>query len=369
MSVEVVQKLRELIRDGATVIGAPPEKAAGLKDYPKSDAEVKSIAAEIWGDLDGTNRTERHFGKGRIIWGKSPRLTLFADGLTPDFTFAGQETEPDKFDYIHRTSDDAEIYYVVNRNGESAARDFTFRVTGRQPEIFDPVSGDIWPATAFRQDGGSTTLPLEFDRFGSYFVVFRKPVARGLSGKAGSNFLKLVQLQNLAGPWNVAFDPEWGGPTNAKFPALVSWTQRSEQEIRYYSGKATYRKIFDLSDTATTANTTNSKAKQIFLDLGNVKEVAEVRLNGRKLGVLWCFPWRVDITKAVKPVGNVLEIDVINLWPNRVIGDLGLPKEKRLTKTHDAFRFDMLTGTTPLIDSGLLGPVSLLQTRDEFNSK
>jgi hypothetical protein len=151
-----------------------------------------------------------------------------------------------------------------------------------------------------------------------------------------------------------------GGPTQAEFPELISWTQRPEEGIKYYSGTATYRKTFDLSDAAGTG----PKSKELFLDLGNVKEVAEVRLNGKKLGILWCNPWRVDITKVVKPTGNVLEVDVVNLWANRVIGDLNKPKEERLTKTHDAFRFDMLTKTTTPIDSGLLGPVTLQQDEE-----
>ena len=363
MSVEVIKKLRELVRDGATIIGAPPEKAAGLKDYPHCDAEVQSIAAEIWGDLDGTSRTERRFGKGRVIWGKSPREVLLADGVKPDCTYAGQAEHPNNFDYIHRTSGDDEIYFVINRKNQPITQDFTFRVAGKQPEIFDPVSGSIQPANAFQQTDGCTTLPLQFDRFGSYFVVFRKPIANEIAGKAESNFTKLVQVQNLGGPWNVAFDPVWGGPTNAEFPALVSWTRRAEEGIKFYSGTATYRKTFDLSAAAAPAKETHHQTKRLFLDLGNVKEVAEVRLNGQKLGILWCYPWCVDITKAVKPTGNVLEVDVINLWANRVIGDLGQPKEKRFTKTHDAFRFDMLTKNTTLIESGLLGPVTL--QRDE----
>lgn len=358
MSVEVIKKLRELVREGATIIGAPPEKAVGLKNYPHSDAEVQSIAAEIWGDLDGTSRNERRFGKGRVIWGKSPREVLLADGAKPDFTFAGQDTRPDNFDYIHRTSGDAEIYFVINRNKQPATQDFTFRVTGKQPEIFDPISGSIRPTTSFRQAGGCTTLPLSFDRFGSYFVVFRKPIAKELAGKAKSNFPKLVPLQTLDGPWNVVFDPTWGGPTNAAFPSLTSWTKRPEEGVKFYSGTATYQKKFDLPEDST------NQGQRLFLDLGNVKEVAEVRLNGQKLGILWCYPWRVDITKAVKPTGNQLEIDVINLWANRVIGDLAQPKEKRLTKTHEAFRFDMLTQNTSLIDSGLLGPVTLQRGDD-----
>ena len=196
------------------------------------------------------------------------------------------------------------------------------------------------------------------------FVVFRRPIDNEIAGKAGSNFPKLVQVQDLTGSWNVAFDPAWGGPTNAEFPELISWTQRPEEGIKYYSGTATYRKTFDLSDAAGTAAETGHKSKELFLDLGNVKEVAEVRLNGKKLGILWCNPWRVDITKVVKPTGNVLEVDVVNLWANRVIGDLNKPKEERLTKTHDAFRFDMLTKTTTPIDSGLLGPVTLQQDEE-----
>lgn len=353
MSVEVIKKLRQLVRDGATIIGAPPEKSVGLKDYPNCDGEVKSIAAEIWGDLDGKTKTERSFGKGRVIWGKSPREVLLADGVKPDFTYASQTEHPSDFDYIHRTSGDAEIYFVSNRQNQSATQDFSFRVTGKQPEIFDPVNGSIRLANAFQQADGCTTLPLELDRFGSCFVVFRKAIARELAGKAESNFPKLVQSQNLGGPWNVAFDPAWGGPTNVEFSELTSWTGRSEDGIKFYSGTATYNKAFDLSEGST------NQARRIYLDLGNVKALAEVRLNGKKLGILWCYPWRVDITKAVKATGNVLEVDVINLWPNRVIGDLNQPKEKRFAKTHEAFRFDMLTKNTTLIESGLLGPVTL----------
>lgn len=362
MSVEVIKKLRELVHDGATIIGAPPEKAAGLKDYPKSDAEVQSIAAEIWGDLDGTNRTERRFGKGRVIWGKTPREVLLAGGVQPDFTFPGQDEQPDNFDYVRRTSGDAEIYFVINRKNQPATENFTFRVTGKQPELFDPVSGGIQPANAFRQADGCTTLPLEFDRFGSYFVVFRK-IAHEIAGKVERNFPTRIQLQNLDGAWNVAFDPAWGGPSSVEFSDLTSWTQRPEAGIKFYSGKATYQKTFDLSDTGK-AQARSHKTKRLYLDLGAVKEVAEVRLNGKKLGILWCYPWRVEITKAVKPTGNVLEVDIINLWPNRVIGDLNQPKEKRLTKTHDAFRFDMLTKKTTLIESGLLGPVTLQQDKE-----
>lgn len=364
MSVAVVKKLRDLVHDGATIIGAPPEQAAGLKDYPGCDEEVRTIAAELWGDLDGKTRTGRHYGKGRVIWGKSPREVLSGDGLGPDFTYASQTEHPEDFDYIHRTSEDAEIYFVINRKAQFASQVFTFRVTGRQPEIWDPTGGGIQPANAFRQADGCTTVPLELDRFGSCFVVFRKPIADGVTGNSGSNFPKLVPRQNLSGPWRVEFDPAWGGPANAGFSELTSWTQRPEEGIKFYSGKATYRKTFDLGAVAWTAGDAGHQSRRLYLDLGIVKDVAGVRLNGKDLGILWCHPWRVDITNAAKPGDNHLEIDVVNLWANRVIGDLSQPKPQRFTQTHDVFRFNMLTQTTSLLDSGLLGPVSVLEEQD-----
>jgi hypothetical protein len=350
MSVEVIEKIRELVRDGATVVGPPPDISAGLKNYPACDEQVRTIASELWGDLDGKTRTERNYGKGRVIWGKTPREILMNDGIKPDFTYSGQDSLPDQFDFIHRSSEDAEIYFVINSKKLRKTIDFTFRVSGKQPEIWDPVKGEIHDAVAFIQKDGCTTLPLEMDEFGSCFIVFNKKISSQAKGKASSNFPELKELTVLNGPWKVEFDPRWGGPKETVFDSLKSWTENNDDRIRYYSGKATYRKSFDLGI---------KPDKRIFLDLGNLSHVAEVRLNGRNLGILWCSPWRVEITGVIKASGNLLEVDVINLWANRVIGDLNLPKDKRLTTTHDVFRFDEIRKNTPLIESGLSGPVRL----------
>jgi len=364
MSVEVITKIRELIRDGATVVGPPPEAAAGLKNYSNCDEEVRKIASEVWGDLNGKDRTERRFGKGRIVWGKTPREIFLADGIKPDFAFSGQSEAPEKFDYIHRSDGNTEIYFVINRTNRSENRDFTFRVAGKQPEIWNAVTGEIRLACAFRQANGCTTLPLEFDRFDSWFIVFRHPIAADVAGKTTHNSLILKELFELNDSWKVTFDPRWGGPANVAFPKLINWINSTEDGIKYYSGKATYQKTFDLNLKSDSVNKTGGKDEHLFLDLGNVMDVAEVRLNGKNLGILWCAPWRTEITKLVKPNDNLLEIDVINLWANRVVGDLKLPKEKRFTKTHDKFRFDMLKSDTPLLDSGLLGPVRILKNKE-----
>jgi hypothetical protein len=361
MSVSVIKKLRELILAGATVVGPPPLNAIGLKDYPTGDEEVKKIAKEIWGNLDGNTSTERRLGKGRIIWGKTPREILLAGGVTPDFTFKGQAANPEQFDYIHRTNGNDEIYFVINRTNHPEKQNFIFRIAGKQPEIWNAVTGKMLAATAYQQVNGSTSLPLELDAFGSCFIVFRKPVPVDAAGTGKLNFAQLKALTTLGGAWKVSFDPKWGGPGNIVFPKLVNWIDRPEEGIKNYSGKATYRKTFDLKAVLPTG----MNYKQLFLDLGTVDNVAKVRLNGKKLGVLWCAPWRVEITGLVKAANNLLEIDVINLWANRVIGDLSLPAEQRFTTTHDGFRFDFLTGKTPLINSGLLGPVQLYMADDQ----
>ena len=367
MSLNVLKKIGQLVHDGATVVGPKPQKAVGLRDYPKCDEEVKKLADDIWGDCDGKTHTKHDYGQGRVFWGKPIDEVLRLHGGKPDFKYfvAGEPNDANTLDFIHRVAGDTDVYFVSNRRNQPVEAECDFLATDRQPEIWDPVSGTIRKVVAFRQHqpdhyggtpGDHTSLPLEFAPFESYFVVFRKPIARDAIGRAKSNFPKLSSVQDLSGPWTVQFDPRWGGPVSVEFPELVSWTKRPEEGIKFYSGKAIYRKQFDLDAKAQAAI---AKKTRLFLDLGALKHVAEVRLNGRKLGVLWTAPWCVEITAAVRPAGNVLEIDVVNLWVNRVVGDLNLPKEKRITETHDVFRFGMVRPTTPLLDSGLFGPVTL----------
>ncbi|WP_373133459.1 glycosyl hydrolase [Parabacteroides sp. 20_3] len=356
MSLDVLKKLRELIMDGATVIGAPPTMSAGLDNYPYADNEVRKLASEIWGDLDGKNITERKLGKGRIIWGKTAREVLQADRIGQDFAYLNQTAEPEKFNYIHRSLDDCDIYFVINRTGKQTSSQFTFRVQGKQPEIWDPVTGEMRIASSFTQHDGYTTVPLEFVPYGSYFVVFDKTISTDKQGEGDRNFSKLEIAQDLSHSWEVMFDTTMGGPQKVFFEDLSNWIDRPEEGIKYYSGTATYRKSFDLSFK-------KGNGERIYLDLGDVKHVSSVRFNNKDLGVLWCTPWRIDITDYVKETGNFVEIDVINLWANRVIGDWKLPKEQRFTRTHDVFRFDMLRASTPLTDAGLLGPVSILKEK------
>jgi len=347
ISLPVLRKLKELVDTGATVIGPKPHEASGLKDFPQSDVEVKQLADELW-------------DKGRIIANRTAREFLLAHDVPPDFeslSTLNSQLSTD-LDFIHRTADGAEIYFVSSRTNQSVSANCIFRVTGKAPELWNAVTGEHKFATAYTGKDGRTIVPLDFAPCGSWFVIFRESAAKHPATRT-SNTPSCQPLAELTGAWTVTFDPKWGGPESVEFSNLVSWPTREEPGIKFYSGTAVYEKTFDLSAQIPDAKRQppDPRPKTLFLDLGNVRELAEVRVNGKSCGVTWSPPFRVDITDAVKPGANRLEIAVVNFWPNRIIGDAALPPGQRLTRTN----IRKLTQNTPLTESGLLGPVRVLE--------
>ena len=351
LSVPVLKKMQEMVAAGGTVLGPKPTAATGLENFPRSDQEVKKIAEELWADCDGNNMKEHRCGQGRIVWGQTARETLLKDAIPPDFVFQDSD-EKTSLDYIHRRDGATEIFFVINPSKQATNVRCLFRVAKKQPELWNPVTGEIKNAAAWSQVDGRTVVPLEFAPCGSWFVVFRKPVAADAHGDAPSNTFEAKTVQKIAGPWKVEFDPKWGGPASAVFEELTDWSNSPDDRIRFYSGTATYRKDFQFTDVL-------QNNRRFFLDLGELHELARVRLNGVDLGVVWAKPFRVEITGAIKKGENRLEIEVVNFWPNRIIGDQSLPPEKRFTTTNiRAFKKD-----TPLMPSGLLGPVHISETK------
>jgi hypothetical protein len=271
-------------------------------------------------------------------------------GVSPDFASDAP------LRYAHRRTDQADLYFVANPDEHPLDAICTFRVSGKAPELWDPVTGERRELGEFTSKDGRTSMPMRFEPAQSLFVVFRSPVAR--PKVAGPNFPVSTQVAELSGPWEVSFEPRWGGPAKITFATLEDWSKRPEDGIKYYSGRATYRKTFDLPATIQSDQAGKSGTRTLRLHLGVVKNLAQVRLNGRDLGVVWCDPWQVDATAALKARDNQLEITVVNLWPNRLIGDQFLPADKRLTRTTwNPFRKESL-----LLESGLLGPVTLRAT-------
>ncbi|MDO8542088.1 MAG: glycosyl hydrolase [Opitutaceae bacterium] len=337
ISLPVLRKLREFVAAGATVVGPAPVAASGRQDSSARDAEVKQLVARLWRD-------------GGIEAKRTARETLLAQGVRPDFEFSGAKPESN-LDAIHRQSDGAEIYFVANRLPRAEQVRATFRIAGRAPELWNAVTGERRFVDDYVEHHGRTTLWLDFAPCGSWFVIFRAPSAAHRATddeNIGDSFTARFEL---TGSWRVKFDPRWGGPEAVEFPELVSWPARNEPGIRFYSGTAVYSKTFDLPAGALP----RARGVRWMLDLGQLREVAEVKLNGKSCGVVWAPPFRVDITEVVKSGGNRLEIEVVNFWPNRIIGDLSLPEPERRTQTN----IHELKPDTALMESGLLGPVRL----------
>ena len=361
MTPTLLRKVGELVRAGATVVGAPPQKSPSLTDYPQADAEVQHLVAGLWGGATGP-------GQPQVLWGpgfeKSPVTVapkeqdvqalypdyaalagvLQAAGVPPDFTADGPVR------YTHRSADGLDIYFLANRTDQPVVANCGFRVAGRQPELWQPVTGERRALPAFAGTNGGTMLTLQFAPAESYFIVFRQP--GGGAAPGARNFGEGHPLQTIAGPWQVSFDSKVGAPMSATFAALDDWSQRPEEAIRHFSGLGTYRNTFEWNQDSRSP----AGGGRLFLDLGVVKELARVRLNGHDLGVIWCAPWQVDVTGVLKPGANDLEITVANLWINRLIGDAGLPpKQRRTWASYNPFKPE-----AALSASGLLGPVRLI---------
>jgi hypothetical protein len=342
ISLPVLRKVRELAQAGARILGPEPRQTASLTDYPRADAEVQSIARELWQGPSPRISVEKD---------SSARKALQDLGLKPDFSYVA-ENPATVLSYIHRRETGRDIYFVSSRDRNASTAICSFRIAGQAPELWNAVSGLRSLAPTYTEHDGITSVPLSLPPNGSVFVVFQKSSSAHPPGPP-VNPDRPKEMSTLTGPWTVHFDPQWNGPETVQFPELKSWTENPEPGIRYYSGTATYQNTFRLPE--------NSRADTVTLDLGEVRELAEVRVNGKSLGILWSPPFQVDLTTAAHPGENILEVDVVNFWANRVIGDAGLPESQQRTRTN----IRRLGKDTPLLPSGLLGPVKILFSKPD----
>jgi (4-O-methyl)-D-glucuronate---lignin esterase len=519
VSSELATRVGELVRDGAIVVGPKPTSTGSLTDYPHADEAVKKLADDVWGDCDGTNVKTHDYGKGRVFWGIELADVLAKQSVNPDVSFANG-TWP--LLWIHRTTDDGEIYFLANQRRAPVATEVSFRINGAAPEIWDPQTGKTSPASVWSIKDGRTDVFLRLDPAGSTFVVFPKKPASGdhvvavqldgqpvmnpdrpgegavirqatygilddpnrrvdvtaalqarlasgealsgnneLAGDPAPNVVKQIHIVYemrgqrmekifregetiefttetrmvtlppaeliastdgavsliafkpgtfdfafasgrsqqvkiegvppdvaINGPWHVAFPPNLGAPTSIELSQLASWTTNSDPGVKYFSGTATYTTKFDVPPNVANANGV------VLLDLGDVRNIAEVKLNGQNLGILWKPPFRVDVSGKLRAGENELSVSVTNLWPNRMIGDEQEPDDvqwasarmwnadgKRVSGgqpmqhppdwvadpttrpskgrvTLSTWKF--YTKDSPLLDSGLLGPVKIV---------
>ncbi|MGV8090718.1 MAG: glycosyl hydrolase [Mangrovibacterium sp.] len=352
MPLAVLQKLEALVRAGATVTGPKPAVLPGLNNSDDDRKLFEELSGKLWGTIDGKEITENVYGKGKVIYGPSAEEVLGKNGTGKDFYFNGTPA----LDYIHRRTKAGEVYFIRNENEEWAKGEAQFRVSGQYPELWDPATGIQTKVVNYRTENNQTGFQLELPPHGSVFVVFQSRQRNLPVMESRDN----ITEQELTGPWTVRFSQGWGAPPEVVFDRLQSWTDFEDQGIRYFSGTATYQKTFTIEK--------ENKGTACYLDLGEVRDVAEVFVNGKSAGILWKKPFRVDISGLVKTGENELKIEVVNMWVNRLTGDMQLDEKDRYCKTNQPYmtREVWPGGDEPfrIQTSGLLGPVKLQFLKD-----
>jgi hypothetical protein len=440
MTPALLRKIKDLVSAGATVVGPQPASSPSLADYPRCDQEVQRLAAELWGACDGVSIQESRYGDGKVIWGKLLRGVLAEQGVPPDFACDDGVAVGEEIRYIHRNIEGDEVYFVAS--GVPEARRFlcTFRISGKTPELWWPDTGRIEAVSVFKEEQGRTSIPLSFDPYGSVFVVFKTgadappdPVVSvrrdgveisGLAPKIVAEIPQQVEYSTtdvrraggsgytieaahpgtyelktargrvlrgrvpslpdpwlVEGPWELEFPKGLGAPERVTLERLISWTAYPDAGVKYFSGTATYRRRLEVPARML------GKDRALYLDLGRVSVIAEAKLNDRDLGILWKPPFRVEVTDILHAGANELVVRVVNLWPNRLIGDEQLPSDREWVSAPRAPSWGEALGSwpqwllenkpsptgrvtfttwkywtknDPLLESGLLGPVRII---------
>jgi len=334
----VLRKIRDLVNSGMVIVGPRPISSPSLAD---DQDEFQTIVEQLWGSGTG----EQSFGKGKVYADQTIAEVLAALKVEPDFEYTKPQPGTNLL-YVHRKLANGDIYWVNNRNSRIEDLEATFRVEGKAPELWHPETGKIEPVS-YNIANGCTKIPLHLESHDAIFVVFRNNTEVLSFTIPQPVEMKLAIIE---GPWDVSFQPNRGAPAQITLEELASWSDHPDPGVKYFSGTGTYTKTIDVP-----ADWFDTGA-QLWIDLGNVKNLAEIIINGKNLGIVWKKPFRVDVTESLQPGNNTLEFRITNLWVNRLIGDQQPDITQKYTYTTQAF----YQADSPLLPSGLLGPVEIL---------
>jgi hypothetical protein len=395
LSYPALRWVSRFVFQGGIAIGLKPTGPLGRIPLEEM-TEYSRLANAMWAGCTGKT-TEFHYGKGHIACTSEARAALAAMSVAPDFSYelGDKSARPDDgnaFDYVHRRTDKADVYFVRSALNETVKATLKFRVSGRTPELWRPDDGSATPSMVYNETkDGLTDIRLTIPAMGSLFVIFERPAAPHLTGmwrdgnevfpsarpgdgvfssgnggfiatesgtyrtidSSGHTGTIVVDPDSFKvpamGPWALSFPSGWGAPSSIPVEHFGSWTESQDPGVRYFSGTATYHASLHISDAAILAQ------RQMWLNLGDVREIASVRINGVPIQTLWQAPFVARIDRQLHAGDNDVEIAVTNLWPNRIIGDL----QPSATKTYTKTNVRAYTKDSPLLPSGLLEPVTL----------
>ena len=333
ISMSALRKINDLVHQGAVICGQVPERSSGLKDNP---VEFERLVNDIWYN----NRPNVFTGVsvGEVLKTLSiPQDVKITDPADPSFNSG-------TIDVVHRRTEAADIYWLSNTSEKDRELNLLLRSTAGVPQCWRPETGER-EGVAYKTGEAFTEVRLHMEPHEAFFIVLSKdneplPVRKPIT--------EWVEQISVATPWTVSFQPHRSSPVQAVFPQLISYTKSANDSIRYFSGTAAYKNTFRLSG--------KDIRKRVILSLGNVKNLAEVWVNGRSMGTLWHAPFSMDISSAVRKGNNEVEIRVTNAWVNRIIGDLQPSCKNPVTYISTPF----YQATSPLVESGLIGPVNIL---------
>ncbi|WP_257668882.1 glycosyl hydrolase [Parapedobacter tibetensis] len=379
MHVQTLQRLADLIEKGATIIGSPPLQPAGRDGVLSQHEQFTRLVSQLWGGLDGKVKRSKSVGQGTVYWDTAVSEILEIKGLSPDVQSGGI----DSMMFAHRRSAADDIYFVVNRANQSVIENVDFRVSGKRPEIWDPQTGTYHDAPVFDTVGNRTSIPLRLAPGTSRFVVFRKPLPDDWLQTAGLGHT-LPMTTVLKNDWKLSLVDE---KQVIGLDSLRLWNTFNEEEIKYYSGAGIYSTTFSLRSSP-------RQDDRFLLDIGAYYDIAKVDINGITVGIVWDGSGQIELTNYVKKGLNDLQITVINRWVNRLIGDeqhptslrydqsknifstgrllelpdwLSTPAQRTKTKRKTFTTWKHYQADSPLVPSGLAGPVRLLRYKTAAN--
>lgn len=349
MRPELLRRIKALVEDGAVVLGPKPLRSPSMQNYPQADAEVRAMADYLWGEGDEPLTGVRKIGKGMVINGMDMQQAFDIVGITRDFSHtAGNDAD---IRYAHLASPGRDIYFISNQQDRPREFSAVFRdAKGRQPELWNALDGTCRELAAFSEINGQMNVPLRLEPTGSVFIVFEKPVADGRKGETSlaANFPVAEELLTIDTPWKVTLTPMVGKGKSLVMKNLHDLALDDDDYVRHFSGTATYRTTVKLPALPA--------GKRLVLDLGTVREMAKVKVNGKYAGGVWTPPYTIDVTDLLKKGKNDIEIEVVNTWVNRLIGDSRLSDDERETwlyyRTHNP--------KSALQSSGLLENVRIM---------
>ena len=384
----VLLKLKDLADQGAVIVGDKPKGMSNNKNRPLSHREGITLIEQLWGS-DDDNEADN-----KIISTVRPLEMLQKIEVQPDFIY--EDNNKSLLDFIHYNNGDIDFYFVSNYSSDWISRACGFRQQNKTPEIWDSQSGEIVPVSIYDQDETHVNIPITLPPYGSQMIVFKSGLPKSnFTGIAKIDqtiphleytqngvivledtdfqlnrsdqvkwFRNSIERQTLEGSWELTFPEGWGALSNMFLPELTSWTDSKDEGVKYFSGTCTYKKSFEYNRSSNI-----SDEHRTYLCLGDLSKIGEVWLNGQGLGIAWSKPYRFDVTEVIKPGENQLIVEVANTWSNRLVGDAITGQDY----THTNIRNTVLPTVgiktsgqsrvpwkdVPLIESGLLGPVTI----------